>query len=139
MIWLIVSGIVVLVFGILFFFFGALCKHPSEVCDRVLFVLDDILNPYRIPVGIVLLAVGAWILYLVMQYPENYLLHLVWVILMVFGLFYVFLPHWQARISATMNRTVFNTDRFVMRFCKTVGVILLLAAAYIVYASLSIR
>jgi hypothetical protein len=135
---LLVAGIVVLVFGGLLLLMGGFCKHPCEACDRVIFVLDEILSPFRVPVGVVLLAIGGWMFYLVMQYPANYLLHPVWVIMLVFGLLFAFLPHWLTRISAVMNRTVFHTDMFVLRFCKIIGITLLLAAVYIIYISLTL-
>lgn len=131
--YLAILGSVVLIAGIFLFFFPNLYGRFSKVLDRVVFVLDEKLHPYRILVGLFLLAVGGWMLYLVIVYPEYVGLHPVWFILMVFGLLFIFLPHWLAGISDWANKTIFRTDQLVMSACKSVGLALILAGIFVLY------
>ncbi len=139
MLYLILAGLVALVVGVVFFFFISFCKHPCEYFDRVLLVLDEKLNPFRLLVGVVLLAVGAWILYLAFNYPEYPLMYALGGFLFVFGVLFVFFPHWLSKISEISNRTVFHTDKFVGNACKGIGLLLVLSAIYILVRAFLIR
>ncbi len=131
--YLMILGLAVLIAGIFLFFFPNLYERFSKVLDRVVFVLDDVLHPYRILAGLFLLAVGGWMLYLTIVYSEYVGLHPVWFILMVFGLLFIFLPHWLASISDWANKTIYRTDQLVKRACKSVGLVLILAGIFVLY------
>ena len=131
--YLMILGLMILIAGIFMFFFPNLCGYSSKVFDRVVFVLDDKLHSYRILVGLFLLAVGGWMLYLTIVYSEYVGLHPVWVILVIFGLLFIFLPHWLASISDWANKTIFRTDQFVRRTCKSIGLALILAGIFVLY------
>ena len=132
--YLIAAGVLVLIVG----FFLVCCKSFSEVShkalDKVVLVLDEVLNPWRVLVSLILLALGGWILYLAaVVIPGYWWLHLLWVILIFFGVIFLFAPHWLGRISKIANQTIFKTDELVKRSGKIVGVIFILAALYIFY------
>jgi hypothetical protein len=139
MIYLIIAGLIALIFGVLMFFSIGFCDKPCEVCDRILFVLDEKLNPYRFVVGLVLLVIGGWLLYLVMQMPQLIQLHPFWVIAIVFGLLFLIFPHWLVNLSKAADRTIFSTDEKVRKSCKIIGILLILAALYIFYGAYSMR
>ena len=132
--YLIAAGIIVLVVGILLAFFKGFCEGTCKGLDRVILVLDDVLNPYRILVGLVIAAVGCWMLYLVAMVVPGYLwLHPIWVILILFGLIFIFSPHWLARISKIANKSIFSTEELVRRSGRIIGIIFILAGLYIFY------
>jgi len=139
MIYLLLSGVVALVFGLMFFFAIGFCKHPCDMCDRVLFVLDEVLNPFRLGVGVLMLILGGWLMYLTIMNPVNVLMYLLWVLIVFFGLLFVFMPHWLERFSKVLDKTVFHTDAFVKNSCRVIGVILILAALFIFYGAYLIR
>jgi hypothetical protein len=38
-----------------------------------------------------------------------------------------------------MDRTVIHSDQFVIRFCRVFGIVLLLAAVFIIYIALTVQ
>jgi hypothetical protein len=131
MTYLFFSGWVGLIFGSLlmiapnFFtdFFGRL--------DRVVFVIDDILSPFREIVGVLLLVAGGVILYVSSRYPALIVLRLVWVVAGVFGLLYLLLPNWLDVFSRFANRIIFPTRKYMVGTSKLIGLFILAGGVYI--------
>lgn len=134
--YLIVAGMIALVFGAILLFTPSFFQSICLVCDRVLFNLDEKLEPYKTSVGIVLILVAGWFFYMALKYPPIALmLHPVWIIVLTFGLLYLFLPDWLVRISEVTNRNVLPTDKYIMGACRIAGTILLVMSVYIFHAS----
>ncbi|MFH1684223.1 MAG: hypothetical protein ABIA67_05005 [Candidatus Margulisiibacteriota bacterium] len=64
MIYLIIAGTIVLITGVFMFFFTNHRDNPLAILDQVVFVLNEVLKPYRILTGIVLMTIGCWMLIL---------------------------------------------------------------------------
>jgi hypothetical protein len=129
--YLLVSGIVALVFGLIILFAPNFFKRLSSLVDRVVFVIDDLLYPFREWVGIALILIAGAGYYATVQYPTLFELRTVWVIALIFGLLYLVFPNWLAVFSRFANRFIFPTREYVMGSCKLIGAFLILAAVYI--------
>jgi hypothetical protein len=138
MVYLISSASVALVFGVLFVFFSGLCKRLCRVLDQVLFILDEKLHPFKFWIGILLLVVAGWKIYLVLPYPELYHLHPFWMIALIFGFLFIFFPNWLRAISGFMDRVVFTTDKYVEAFSLGIGLLLIIASGYIFFMAYTI-
>jgi hypothetical protein len=134
--YLVVAGMVALVFGAILLFTPSFFQSICLVCDRLLFNLDDTLQPYKNSIGIVLLLVAGWLFYMALRYPAVALMiHPIWIIVLVFALLYIFLPNWLVRISEVTNRNVFPTDKYIMGACRVAGTVLLIMSVYIFHAA----
>ncbi len=134
--YLIVAGMIALVFGAILLFTPSFFQSICLVCDRVLFNLDEGLQPYKKSVGIVLILVAGWFFFMAVKYPAIALmLHPIWIIVLIFGLLYLFLPNWLIRISEVTNRNIFPTDKYIMGACRIAGTVLLIMSVYIFHAS----
>lgn len=134
--YLMVAAIMALVFGAILLFTPSFFQNICLVCDRVLFKLDEKLEPYKNSVGIVFLMVAGWFFYMALKYPAIALmLHPIWIIVLIFGLLYLFLPDWLVRISEVTNRNILPTDKYIMGACRIAGTILLIMSVYIFHAA----
>ncbi|MFC1568457.1 hypothetical protein ACFL37_02020 [Candidatus Margulisiibacteriota bacterium] len=133
MTYLLVSGIVSLLFGALFLLSPALLGSLGQALNRVIMFLDQKLESLKLWIGLLLLAVGAWLLYVVANYAELAYLTPVWIVCLAFGLLFLFFPQWLAWLSNVSNRVVFSTDDVVMGSRKIFGIILLIFSIYIFY------
>lgn len=129
--YLLVSGIVALVFGLIILFAPNFFKKLSSIVDRVVFVMDDLIYPFRELVGVALILIAGLGYYITLQYPSLYELRMVWGIALIFGLLYLVFPNWLAVFSRFANRFIFPTREYVMGSCKLIGASLILAAVYI--------
>jgi hypothetical protein len=132
--YLIVSGLVSLLFGFIFLFTPAFLGGFGQILNRVVLFLDERLEPAKKWLGLLLLAAGAWLLYVVANYPELSYLTSVWIICLAFGLLFLFFSHWLTWLSNISNRVVFSTDEVIMGSRKILGIILLIVSIYIFYA-----
>jgi len=137
--YLITIGVIVLVFGLSLLFTPNALGKIGEISNRIILYLDEKLQPAKLWIGLVLIAVAAWLLYVVAKYPELNYLNAVWIISLFFGLLFVFLPNWLAALSNVSNRIVFSTDEVVMGSRKIFGIILLIISIYIFYAAYAVR
>ncbi len=129
--YLLVSGIVALVFGLIILFAPNFFKRLSSIVDRVVFVIDDLLYPIREGVGLALILIAGLGYYVTVQYSSYLELRFVWGIALIFGLLYLVFPNWLAVLSRFANRFIFPTREYVMGSCKLIGTSLILAAVYI--------
>jgi len=56
-----------------------------------------------------------------------------------FGLLFLFFSNWLAWLSNVSNKVIFSTDDVVIGSRKIVGVVLLIASFYIIYAAYIIK
>ncbi len=137
--YLVAIGIIVLVFGLSLLFTPTALGKIGEMCNRIVLYLDEKLQPVKVWIGLILIAVAAWLLYVVAKYPELSYLNAVWIISLFFGLLFVFLPNWLAALSNVSNRIIFSTDEVVMGSRKIFGILLLIISIYILYAAYAVR
>ena len=137
--YLIASGSIALVFGLLLLFAPVFLGSFGALCNRVLMYLDEKLEPIKVWIGLFLLIVGGWVLYISANYPELGYLVAVWMICFIFGLLFLFFSNWLSWLSTISNRVIFTTDEVVMGARKLVGIVLLIISIYIFYMAYTIR
>ena len=103
--------------------------------NRPLIYLDQKLRSARILSGLGLVMVGGWLIWVVFSYPQLLYLNIIGIILVLFGMFYLFLPGWLDRISEIMNRSLLSPDEIVIGVRKSLGIIFIIIAIYIFYSA----
>lgn len=137
--YLIAAGIVVLLFGLSLIFTSDFLKKLVDTTNKVIVYLDEKLQPVKLWVGLLLVVIAAWLLYVVANYPDLGYLTSVWVICLFFGLLFLFLPNWLSTLSNVSNKIIFSTDDVVLGSRKIIGIVLLIISIYIFYAAYAIR
>lgn len=125
-------AIVSLVFGVLFLSSPAMLGNWGKVLNVALFALNGQTIRYRFWIGLILLAVAAWVFYIGLQTAAWYLTT-TWIVALVFALLYLLVPHWLSWLSKASNAMLLSTDDLVIGGRKVIGVLLLIAAAYMFY------
>lgn len=139
MAYLLTAAIITLLFGLIFLFTPNFLTSLGTVLNRVVLYLDEKLSPVKMLVGIVLILVGAWVMWTVARYPELSYLSALWIICLAFGLLFLFFGNWLSWLSDVSNKVIFSTDDVVVGSRKIFGVILLIASVYIFYAAYAIK
>lgn len=135
MMFLLISGVVALVFGLCLLFSPAFLGGIGAVFNRVVFFLDKKLAVMKKWIGLGLLVIGAWVLYVAVNYPEAVSLTPIWIMCLAFGLLFLFFANWLTWLSNLSNQMVLSTDEVVMGARKVIGIILIIFSIYIFYAS----
>jgi hypothetical protein len=128
-----ICAIVSLVFGLLFIASPAILGALGSIFNAALFTLNGWLMRYRFWLGLLLVVVGAWLFYIGLQYPEWYITT-AWVVAIVFGLLFLFLPNWLTWLSNASDSVLLSTDNLAMGWRRIIGIALVVAGIYIVYA-----
>lgn len=136
--YLLTCGIISLLFGLLLLASPAALGGLGGVVNSVLFTLDGWLMRFRTGIGVVLLALGGWILYVALGYPAPYLT-CAWIVTIAFGLLFLFFPGWLTWLSRLSNAILLSTDDLVMGSRRVTGIVLLIISFYIFYASLLVK
>lgn len=131
MTYMLISGLVALIFGLLLLLSPKFLEAVGEALNVTVMNIDSFLRQNRTTVGLLFLAAAAWVLYVALNYPGIYQLHLVWILALVFGVLYIFYPQWLEDVSHFFNVKVFPTDKYVMDYGKMVGLLTLVAGAFI--------
>jgi len=133
--WIITSGIIALIVGVTLLLSDSL-RAIARVLDRTVAYIDDKVSSVRIVAGIVLVILGGWFISIAMNYTSLWFFHLIGVIVLFFGLLYLFLPGWLAVLSRVADQIVFSTDEYVFAARKVIGIIMVIAAGYILFFTL---
>ena len=134
MVFLLVVGLVDLVFGCILLFAPAPFKGFCSFCDKVFLDIDKKLEPFKFWVGLSEIALAAWLFFITCRFPRaRAMLFPFWVIFLFFGVLYVFLPHWMVRISKAAHRKVMDVDEFVIGARRISGFIFIAVSIYILY------
>ncbi|MFC1568458.1 hypothetical protein ACFL37_02025 [Candidatus Margulisiibacteriota bacterium] len=133
--WLVTSGIIALFFGLLLLFSKKVLLLLGSFFNKPVVFVDDLIKPMRVPAGIVLSLTGAWIIYSAFCCVELWFLHFIGVLVLFFGLLYLFLPHWLQWFSSVSDRLLFSTDVFVVGFRRGLGITLVVVAIYLFYSA----
>ncbi len=125
-------ALVSLIFGVLFLASPEAMGTLGSVFNAALFVLNGSTMRYRLWIGVVLVAIAAWIFYIGLQFPAWYVTA-TWIVALVFGLLYLFLPGWLNWLSKASNAMLLSTDDLLIGWRRVIGVVLIVACAYIFY------
>ncbi|MBU0672387.1 MAG: hypothetical protein KJ732_05095, partial [Candidatus Margulisbacteria bacterium] len=121
-----------LIFGILLLVLpAAFWEQFARLFNRPVLAIDQKLRTHNFVIGFVFLIVGTWTIFFALQYPELWFLQFLGVPLVIFGLFYVFLPDWASRFSTLAEQTVITFDQVAIGSRVSLGIVLILAAIYI--------
>ncbi|HTY13493.1 MAG TPA: hypothetical protein VMD02_04835 [Candidatus Omnitrophota bacterium] len=135
MAYLLFTGLLSLLFGILFLFSPEVISTVGNFCNKTVVVLDDFIAPVKMLVGLLLVAASAWMLWMVFPYGDLWYVHLVAYIIMFFGLLFVFFPGALKSVSDFANRVLLSTDDLVMGARKMIGILFIILSVYIFYSA----
>ena len=133
--WLVTLGGFLLVFGLLFIFSRRALLALGALLNKPVATVDEKLRSYRVLVGVVLAVIGGWLISVAFGYPELWYLHLVGILILFFGLLYLFLPAWLDWISTVLDQILLSTDDAVIAARKSLGIILVISAIYVFYSA----
>jgi len=126
-----IAGVISLVMGVLLLFPKEVLRGLLGWLEKPVLMVDELVNSVRIPVGIVLVIIGGWVVSVAFSYPELWYLHVIGVVVVFFGLINLFLPQWASVFSKVADRLVFSTDEMVLGLNRTAGIILVICGLYI--------
>jgi hypothetical protein len=88
-----------------------------------------------------LIVVGAWKLYVIINYELGHLwhMHVSWSISILFGILFLLFPAFLKGFSDFSDRVILSTDKVVMGARKLVGIVLIMVSVYIFYGAYYIR
>jgi hypothetical protein len=135
---LMAAGIFALIFGWLLLVSPAIIGKVGEICNRVVFSLDEWFKRNRILVGVALLAVAGWLLLVAGKYSAWYL-DVTWGVAMAFGILFLFFPGWLSWISKASDRVLVSTDELVFGSRRALGILLIVVGLYIFYSVFLMR
>jgi len=133
--WLIVAAIIGFLIGLLLMFSSEALRVLSDLMNKPLAYLDNMILAVRMPAGIVFIILGGWLISVAFSYPELWYLHLAGALALFFGLVYLFVPQWLSVFSKVSDQLVMPTDEMVLGMRKGIGVVLVIAALYILYVA----
>jgi uncharacterized membrane protein YecN with MAPEG domain len=133
-IYLLISGITSLIFGILFL------VAPTRFWERignffnkpVLFV-ENKLRAYNFAAGFIFLILGTWLIFLALEDSQIWFIYLIGAAFVIFGLLYIFTPNWLVWISNMSGKVIIAFDQVAIASRTSLGVVLILAAVYIFF------
>ncbi|KPJ69878.1 hypothetical protein AMJ44_02115 [candidate division WOR-1 bacterium DG_54_3] len=133
--WLITIGVFSLVFGMILLFPAGAVRMLDAFLNKPLVYLDQKLRSVRLLSGIALVIIGGWIIWVAANYKELWFLNIIGIILIFFGLLYLFLPGWLDQISVVMDKTLLSPDEIVISIRRSLGIIFIIIAIYIFYSA----
>ncbi len=133
--WLVTTGVFLLIFGLLFIFSRNALLLLGSILNAPVAAIDERLKSHRILVGVVLVVIGSWLTSVAFKYPSLWYLHLIGVVVLFFGLLYLFLPGWLDWFSSVLDQTLLSTDEAVIAARKSLGIILIISAIYVFYSA----
>jgi hypothetical protein len=125
-------ALVSLAFGLLFLSSPEALGTMGSVFNAGLYTFDSSIMRYRVWLGIILLAVSAWIFYVNLQFAVWYIMAS-WIVALAFGLMFLLLPGWLTWLSQASNSLLVSTDELALGWRRVVGIALLVAGLYIFY------
>jgi hypothetical protein len=133
MLWILASGAIALVTGLIFLFPSSLVRTFSNLFNRMIADVDKELYHVRIVAGIILILVATWLVLTGMAYPSLGYLGYIGGIIIFFGVLYLVLPGWLGPISGVADHVLLTVDDYVIAARRPIGVLLILASIYIFY------
>lgn len=132
---LITAGVISLIFGMISLLSREILLVLGSALNKPILYFDDKLKVIRVPIGLLLTGLGVWIISVAFNYPELWYLHLIGILILFFGLLYLFIPEWITVLSRFLDQVMLTTDELFIGTRKALGVIMILAAIYIFYSA----
>lgn len=136
---LIAAGILSLGAGFLLLFPGDLLRRITDSFNATVAQVDGAVMAIRMPIGILLVIVGGWIISVAGSSAQLWWLDLFGAVIIFFGLLYLFLPNWLETRGRKADQMLFSTDEIVIKLRQGFGVVLIVGATYIFYVLALIR
>ena len=133
--WLVTAGVILLIFGFLLIFSRNALVVLGSILNAPVATIDEKVKSYRILAGVVLVVIGGWLISVAFGYPSLWYLHIMGVIVLFFGLLYLFLPEWLDWLSSVLDRILLSTDEAVIAARKSLGIILIISSIYVFYSA----
>lgn len=137
MIYLFICAAVSFLFGFFLLLSPGILGLLGAFCNKIILTIDEKLWRFRIALGIILIVIAAWKLYVIVNYElwDVWHIHVPWVVSIIFGLLFLLFPFILKRFSEISNQTVLSTDELVMAGRKIVGIIFIIISLYIFYGA----
>jgi len=130
--YLVVSGLVSLVFGILFIVApNKFWERMGSLVNKPVLMVERELRNYHFPAGFLFLTLGTWLSFLVIGDPALWYFHFLGVLFGVVGLFYIFTPDWLLWISNLSGKVVITFDEIAIASRVSLGIVLVMVSIYI--------
>ena len=132
-IYLALAGFISLVFGILFIIAPAgFWEKVTSFLNVPLINVEDRMKTVHNPlIGIAFCMIGTWMLYIALKFSMVWYFHALGVVILVLGLFYLFIPNWLFWLSTISGKEVVTLDKVLIASRISFGIILILASVYI--------
>lgn len=131
MIYLFVSGIIALAFGLLMLIAPQLFKKICDVVDKVNIGFGRQLQIHRIVFGGLLIIIAIWGFAITLKFPQFKMLHIIWLLAFIFGFFHIFFPGLLSSFSGVADKTIFPTKEYLIKSYRSLGAIFVLAGIFI--------
>ncbi|MFC1540525.1 hypothetical protein ACFL4J_00640 [Candidatus Margulisiibacteriota bacterium] len=129
---LLISGVVSLVFGIMFLVAPAgFWQKFTGLFNKPVLLVEGGLRAYNFPAGFIFLVLGTWLIFLVIADPVLWFFHIVGVAFVVAGLLYIFVPDWLVWLSSVSGKEIITFDQVAIASRTSLGVVLILVSIYI--------
>jgi len=128
--WIAASGVLSLVVGLILFFSRSIFEKLSAFFNQPVFIIENKLTNVSFCAGLFFLIAGGWLVATALAYPTFWYLHLAGIIIIIFGLLYIFLPAGLGGLSRLADQFLFSPDEMVLEARKIIGLILIAAGAY---------
>ena len=135
MVWLILVGILSLIVGLLLMLPTDLLHRMGKFLNQDVAHTDRFVNSIRVPTGILYSLVGGWVISVSRNYNVAWYFYTDGIISIFFGLLLIFFPAWMNSLSGFFDQLLFPTDDAIGRARRLIGVLLLIASAYILLNS----
>lgn len=128
---IVLSGLIAVGVGLIMLFAPGFFQSLTDKFNKLVMNSNMFLLSHRIIIGILMLIAAAWFLLCIYKYPQFYLLYMVWAVSLIFGLLFIFFPGTLETLSNYSDAVVFPTDKYVIKYSRFLGALLILAGAYI--------
>lgn len=130
--YLVFSGLVSLIFGILFLLAPErFWQGVARLFNKPVIYVESGLRAYHFPVGFLFLILGTWLIFLVLADPALWYFHLIGIMFVVAGLLYIFAPDWLLWFSNMSGREIITFDQIAIASRVSLGIVLILVSIYI--------
>ncbi|KPJ67961.1 hypothetical protein AMJ44_07015 [candidate division WOR-1 bacterium DG_54_3] len=133
-IYLLISGITSLIFGILFLIAPTgFWERIGNFFNKPVLFVESQLRAYNFAAGFIFLILGTWLIFLALEDSQIWFLYVIGAAFVIFGLLYIFTPNWLVRFSNLSGRVIITFDQIAIASRTSLGVVLILAAVYIFF------
>jgi len=133
--WLMMAGIFILLFGMSLILSRKILIKLRKFLEEPILFLDDKLKSIGIIAGALLSLIGGWIVSVAFNYPQLWYLHPIGLLILCFGLLYLFLPDWLSSLSRFFDRLLLSADEIFIEDRRNAGLVLIGIAIFILISA----